>query len=92
MTEREKKEERQKYARSGGEAFRDKYGKAGYQEIAHKSHEAIKKNDPGFYARFSAAGIHTRQVKKQALIAREVGEIGNNSILSTFTRFLSGKK
>lgn len=92
MTEKERKEERRKYARSGGTAFRDKYGKVGYQELAEKSHKALKKKDPGFYARFSAAGIHTREVKKQVLIAREVGVIGNNSILSTFTRFLSGKK
>lgn len=92
MTEKERKEERRKYASSGGRAFRDKYGKAGYQELADKSHKALKEKDPGFYARFSAAGIYTREVKKQAIIAREVGSIGNNSILSTFTRFLSGKQ
>jgi hypothetical protein len=92
MTEEQKKEMRRQFASSGGKAFRDKYGKKGYQSIAEKSHASIKKNKPDFYSHFSKAGVHARQVKSQARIAESIGDIDTNSTLKTFISFLSRGK
>lgn len=91
MTDKERKEERRAYARSGGISTREKHDKEYYSRIAKIGRESVRKNDPDFYKRLAAAGLHAREVKQQARLAKEVGAIGNNSVLATFTRFLSGK-
>lgn len=56
----------------GGGKNRDTKPRSYFVEIGIKGNKSRKKKDPEFYKRFSQAGIHAREVKKQAWIKANI--------------------
>lgn len=53
------------FARSGGEALRDKYGSEHFARLGAKGRETIKKKDPEFYSRIGKISAQKRAQRKK---------------------------
>jgi len=69
--------------RRGNKALIERYGSNHMSELAKKRQQQILKEDPDYYRRLAAAGLHAREVKKQARIKKEIEE--NRSVIDILT-------
>lgn len=76
----------EEFARSGGKKTVELYGSEHMGKIAAKGRKNIK-NKKQYYKKLSLAGVHAREVKKQAFIK---ANIVDDSSIGKFSRLLNG--
>lgn len=81
----------QETGKTGGDKTFRLYGSEHFSRAASKGRRNVEKKDPGFYKRLAASGLHAREVKRQLMIANQLGESFTPSIMETFGRLLSGR-
>lgn len=58
------------FARSGGTATMNKYGKTHFSKIGKKGAAKLKRTDPEYFQKLSAAGVAARLHKQAKLISK----------------------
>lgn len=68
--------------RMGGTKTFERYGSSHMSKIAKTGRKNMKKRDPEYFKKLSKAGIHAREVKRQAWIKEQIRD--------SFTKLLIG--